>query len=658
MLKSIKKLYSLYWKPLSVNPHSSSSSSDDGFSNSGGDGGKRDRDDKSLWYKDLGKCSSGDLSMAVVQANQVLEDQSQIESFGGDTTFVGVYDGHGGPDTTFVVGDNLYRHFREISEEARGVTSETIRRAFLETEQGYTAIVDQLWDTRPNLATVGSCCLLGVVIQQTLYVANLGDSRVVLGRKVGNTAGVAAIQLSSEHNANMEEVRQELRELHPDDPQLVVEKHGVWRVKGIIQVSRSIGDLYLKDNKYNTEQFLGKFRLPKHMQKPVLSADPAVMSLPLQPNNLFLIFASDGLWEHLSNEQAVEIVHRNPRAGSARILLKAALQEAARKKEMRYEDLRRIDKKVSSGSQKARVQDKKDICWIDEKDMREYHDDICRTKQISTGVAAIQLSSERNANMEELRRELTELQPDNTQVVGQKHRVWRVKSIIQILRLIGDLYVKDAKYHTRQIRRNFRQSVVVLFLLLLLLPTTVSLRSKIPVQDSCVSYLTSTGNQCLPFLISVIPNRQQIYWSHPPLRCCKILRAMQIKRSTVCLCYLVQDRFLLGGLEVNLTRLFSFDKRCTFRKSVSGASLQALCRRLSPGLRNLTTIQVKVPPPPLSVEGPPPPPPPPLNSKEDILGEILPYAVGSLLILYLCTYSCRRYWRSTIAIPDLNLDEV
>ncbi|KAI3971209.1 hypothetical protein MKW92_006340 [Papaver armeniacum] len=389
MLKSIKKLFSLCWKPFSVNPLSSSSSSDDGFSNSGGgDGGKRDRNDKLLWYKELGKCSSGDFSMAVVQANQVLEDQSQIESFGGDTTFVGVYDGHGGPDTARYVCDNLYRHFREISEEAHGVTSETIRRAFLETEQGYTAIVDQLWDTRPNLATVGSCCLVGVVCQQTLYVANLGDSRVVLGKKVGNTTGVAAIQLSSEHNANMEEVRQELTELHPDDPQVVVQKHGVWRVKGIIQISRSIGDLYLKDNKYNTEQILGKFRLPEPMLKPVLSADPSVMSLPLQPNDLFLIFASDGLWEHLSNEQAVEIVHRNPRAGSARILLKAALQEAARKREMRYEDLRRIDKKfrtgfqrasnciqVSAGSQKARVQDKEDICRIEEKDMRKYHDD-------------------------------------------------------------------------------------------------------------------------------------------------------------------------------------------------------------------------------------------------------------------------------------------
>jgi len=67
-------------------------------------------------------------------------------------------------------------------------------------------------------------------------VASLGDSRAVLGRRVGNTGGMAAIQLSTEHNANVEAVRQELKELHPDDPQIVVLRHGVWRVKGIIQV--------------------------------------------------------------------------------------------------------------------------------------------------------------------------------------------------------------------------------------------------------------------------------------------------------------------------------------------------------------------------------------------------------------------------------------
>src|SRR5262249_3943509 len=69
-----------------------------------------------------------------------------------------------------------------------------------------------------------------------LYIANAGDSRVVLGRLEKAVNEVKAIQLSSEHNASMESVREELHSMHPDDPQIVVLKHKVWRVKGLIHV--------------------------------------------------------------------------------------------------------------------------------------------------------------------------------------------------------------------------------------------------------------------------------------------------------------------------------------------------------------------------------------------------------------------------------------
>jgi pyruvate dehydrogenase phosphatase len=81
-----------------------------------------------------------------------------------------------------------------------------------------------------------------------------------------------------------------------------------------MQVSRSIGDVYMKDARYNREPIKEKFRLPEPMDMPIMSATPTIMSHHLQPNDSFLIFASDGLWEHLSNEKAVDIVHSNPRA--------------------------------------------------------------------------------------------------------------------------------------------------------------------------------------------------------------------------------------------------------------------------------------------------------------------------------------------------------
>ncbi|GAB4843001.1 hypothetical protein Ancab_012977 [Ancistrocladus abbreviatus] len=333
MLQALMNILSLCWKPF-------------GIDSVVGENGGREGRDGLLWFRDFGRYASGEFSMAVVQGNQVLEDQCQIES-GQFGTFVGVYDGHGGPDAARYVCDHLFRNFQEISAESEGiVTTETIRRAFHETEEGFTSLASESWNTKPEIAAVGSCCLVGVIHQRTLFVANLGDSRVVLGRKVGSMGGIAAIQLSAEHNANIEAVRKELKELHPDDPQIVVLKHGVWRVKGIIQVSRSIGDVYMKHAQYNGEPLNAKFRLSEPMNMPIMSANPSIIAHHLEPHDSFLIFASDGLWEHLSNEKAVEIVHNHPHAGSAKRLVKAALHEAARKREMRYSDLQKIDKKV------------------------------------------------------------------------------------------------------------------------------------------------------------------------------------------------------------------------------------------------------------------------------------------------------------------------
>lgn len=116
------------------------------------------------------------------------------------------------------------------------MSAEVIRRAFQATEDGFFSVVSRQWPMKPQIAAVGSCCLVGIICGGTLYVANVGDSRAVLGRLVKATGEVLAIQLSAEHNASIESVRQELRSLHPDDSHIVVLKHNVWRVKGLIQV--------------------------------------------------------------------------------------------------------------------------------------------------------------------------------------------------------------------------------------------------------------------------------------------------------------------------------------------------------------------------------------------------------------------------------------
>lgn len=87
-----------------------------------------------------------------------------------------------------------------------------------------------------------------------------------------------------------------------------------------MQVSRSIGDVYLKKAEYNREPLYAKFRLREPFKRPILSSEPSISVQELQPNDQFLIFASDGLWEHMSNQEAVDIVQNHPRNVSLFIL--------------------------------------------------------------------------------------------------------------------------------------------------------------------------------------------------------------------------------------------------------------------------------------------------------------------------------------------------
>ncbi|KAE9449639.1 hypothetical protein C3L33_18463, partial [Rhododendron williamsianum] len=372
-----------------------------------GGGGDGDGDGL-LWHMDLKPHASGDYSIAVVQANSSLEDQGQVFT-SPSATYVGVYDGHGGPEASRFINSHLFpylhsNHRTLISSsifryndyvyilygcalclasglwdyvvlpllallaltldvipfgenrgrfalEQGGLSAEVIRRAFDATEEDFVHLVTRSWVARPQIASVGSCCLVGAITDDMLYVANLGDSRAVLGRRVSNgrmsnSTAVVAERLSTDHNVGVEEVRKEVEALHPDDAHIVVHTRGVWRIKGIIQVSRSIGDVYLKKPEFHRDPRFQQFGSPVPLKRAVMSAEPSILIRKLRPQDLFLIFASDGLWEQLSDDLAVEIVVKNPRVGIAKKLVRAALGEVARKREMSYDDIKRIKKGV------------------------------------------------------------------------------------------------------------------------------------------------------------------------------------------------------------------------------------------------------------------------------------------------------------------------
>lgn len=60
-----------------------------------------------LWHTDLKPHASGDYSIAVVQANSSLEDQGQVLT-SPSLTYVGVYDGHGGPEASRFITNHLF----------------------------------------------------------------------------------------------------------------------------------------------------------------------------------------------------------------------------------------------------------------------------------------------------------------------------------------------------------------------------------------------------------------------------------------------------------------------------------------------------------------------------------------------------------------------
>lgn len=138
--------------------------------------------------------------------------------------------------------DDCIAFFVEFVTEHGGLSADVIKKAFSATEEEFFHLVKQSLPVQPNIASVGSCCLVGAISHDALYVANLGDSRAVLGRTVshGQKRKVVAERLSKDHNVACEEVRKEVKALHPDDSTVVINCQGVWRIKGIIQVLATV----------------------------------------------------------------------------------------------------------------------------------------------------------------------------------------------------------------------------------------------------------------------------------------------------------------------------------------------------------------------------------------------------------------------------------
>lgn len=149
----------------------------------------------------------------------------------------------------------------------------------------------------------GACVITAMVTTQEVIVANTGDCRVVLGQKFPNNTW-RAVPLSVDQNAQNSLEVERLFQTHPGEEDTVIIGN---RVLGSLMPFRTFGDV---DFKWEEKYLLGVIPRvwPNYLTPPYVTAEPVISEHKVKGTDKFLILASDGLWERMSNEDAVNIV--------------------------------------------------------------------------------------------------------------------------------------------------------------------------------------------------------------------------------------------------------------------------------------------------------------------------------------------------------------
>ncbi|KAG2260174.1 hypothetical protein Bca4012_097126 [Brassica carinata] len=198
--------------------------------------------------------------------------------------YFGIYDGHG---CSHVASRCKERLHELVQEEALADKNEEWKKMM---ERSFTRMDKEAirWEETvmsanckcelqtPNCDAVGSTAVVSVITPEKIIVANCGDSRAVLCRNG------KPVPLSTDHKPD-----------RPDELDRIQEAGGrviYWdgpRVLGVLATSRAIGDNYLK---------------------PYVSSEPEVTVTDRTEEDEFMILASDGLWDVVTNEAACATV--------------------------------------------------------------------------------------------------------------------------------------------------------------------------------------------------------------------------------------------------------------------------------------------------------------------------------------------------------------
>lgn len=223
----------------------------------------------------------------------------------GDTAVYGVFDGHGpkGERVSSLVASQLPEHLarglrlrQEWPEAARGAFQKAQNDCATRKKEGRldcdlsgtTATV--LVDRRGRAARGPGC-------GRELLLAHTGDSRAVLGRQGVGGEGLTAVDLTVDHKASLEAEQARITQAGG-----VVRRGGAGDTNSRVYVrntlhpglamSRSIGDLIAHT--------IG------------VSDEPDVSVLKAEETWRFVLLCSDGVWEFMSSQEAVDIVGKWP----------------------------------------------------------------------------------------------------------------------------------------------------------------------------------------------------------------------------------------------------------------------------------------------------------------------------------------------------------
>ncbi|XP_008806972.2 probable protein phosphatase 2C 74 [Phoenix dactylifera] len=209
-------------------------------------------------------------------SRSVMEDgYGAITNINGDSkqAFFGVFDGHGGRAAvdfvTEKLGNNILAALSQLKEKENQLE--------LAIRAGYLTTDSQLLSQG---VSSGACVATVLLKGGELHVANAGDCRIVMSRK-----GAANV-LTRDHRPGREDERVRIE----SSGGYVSCHNGVWRVQDSLAISRAIGDISMKE---------------------WIISEPEIKRLHLMSDCEFLIIASDGLWDKVTNQEAVDVVMRH-----------------------------------------------------------------------------------------------------------------------------------------------------------------------------------------------------------------------------------------------------------------------------------------------------------------------------------------------------------